>query len=243
MTQNTPFLTFPENWTTGLAIVAHPDDLEYGAASAIARWTHQGKNISYLLLTKGEAGIETLSPEETVRLRVEEEIRSAAEVGVTHVEFLDYSDGVIEYGLQLRKDLARAIRRHRPETILSINYRENWGLPGTWNMADHRNTGLALLDAARDAANRWIFPELQEKEQLAPWKPRIVAFSGSPQSTHAVDVSEWIEKGVASLQHHKAYLDNLEDHPDPDFFLRSLAADAGTHFGCEYAVKFEVFTP
>ena len=36
----------PEDWDRGLAVVAHPDDLEYGAASAVARWTSQGKSIS-----------------------------------------------------------------------------------------------------------------------------------------------------------------------------------------------------
>jgi len=47
----------PEDWNRAVAVVAHPDDLEYGAASAVARWTAQGKHVSYLLATRGEAGI------------------------------------------------------------------------------------------------------------------------------------------------------------------------------------------
>jgi LmbE family N-acetylglucosaminyl deacetylase len=38
----------PENWHRLMAIVAHPDDLEYGAASAIVRWTSHSKNVSYV---------------------------------------------------------------------------------------------------------------------------------------------------------------------------------------------------
>ena len=54
--------TFPEDWERGLAVVAHPDDMEYGAAAAVARWTAQGKRIAYVLVTDGEAGISTMPP-------------------------------------------------------------------------------------------------------------------------------------------------------------------------------------
>lgn len=116
-----------EDWERATAIVAHPDDLEYGAASAIARWTSQGKEISYVLATSGEAGIAGLSPEETRPLREEEQRRSAAVVGVEHVEFLGHLDGAVEYGLELRRDLAGAIRRLRPEIVIGMNFDLTWG--------------------------------------------------------------------------------------------------------------------
>src|SRR4051812_18916265 len=103
----------PEDWQRALAIVAHPDDLEYGASSAIARWTAQGRSVTYLLASRGEAGIDSIPPEESGPLRAGEQIAAAAEVGVDVVEFLDHPDGVIEYGVPLRRDLAAAIRRHR----------------------------------------------------------------------------------------------------------------------------------
>jgi LmbE family N-acetylglucosaminyl deacetylase len=81
-----------------LAVVAHPNDLEYGAASAVARWTFQGKQVGYLLATRGEAGTDNMPPEKTGGLREQEEINSARQVGVQTIEFLDYADGVIEYG-------------------------------------------------------------------------------------------------------------------------------------------------
>ena len=117
-----PLLTTPEYWQKALAIVAHPDDLEYGGAAAIAKWTAQGKEVSYLMVSRGEAGIDGMDPAVVGPLRSQEEVNAAAVVGVNVVEFLDYPDGVIEYGLPLRRDLSRAIRRHRPDVLVTINY-------------------------------------------------------------------------------------------------------------------------
>lgn len=232
----------PEDWDNALAVVAHPDDLEYGIASAIAKWTSQGKHVSYLLVTEGEAGIEGMHPDEVGPLRRDEEIRSAAVVGVESVEFLDHRDGLVEASIDLRRDLARAIRRHRPDVLISINFRETFGLPG-WNHVDHRNTGVALLDAARDAANSWVFPELTA-EGLAPWAGvRMALFGSSPEATHYVDVSDHIDAGVASLREHKVYLEALREGTagkDPEPFLKDLANATGTRVGVEYAVAVEL---
>src|SRR5215831_2986300 len=116
----------PMDWTRALAVAAHPDDLEYGAAGAVAAWTDAGKDVRYLMVTRGEAGIDTMTPAEAASVREAEEIAGAAEVGVSIVEFLNYRDGVIQYSLDLRRDLAAAIRRHRPELILLGNFRETF---------------------------------------------------------------------------------------------------------------------
>src|SRR5437868_4733049 len=84
----------PTDWTRALAIVAHPDDLEYGCASAVAAWTDAGREVVYLLATRGEAGIDTMEPAKAGALREQEQRASAAVVGVTQVEFLDHQDGV-----------------------------------------------------------------------------------------------------------------------------------------------------
>src|SRR3954471_19877616 len=107
----------PEDWERCLCVAAHPDDIEYGSASAVARWPAQGKTVTYLLATSGEAGIDGMHPDQATPLRQEEERAGAREVGVEVVEFLDHPDGVVEYGPALRKDIARAIRRHRPEIV------------------------------------------------------------------------------------------------------------------------------
>ena len=239
--QSERLLPLPEDWNTMLAIAAHPDDLEYGAASAIARWTAQGKTVIYLMVTSGEAGIDAMTPEQAGPLREQEEIASAAVVGVDTVEFMNYTDGVIEYGLPLRRDLARSMRKHRPDIVLTNNFELRWG-GGHFNMADHRAVGIATLDAARDAGNRWIFPELLA-EGFEPWNGvRSVITGGAAGSTHAVDVTEFIDKGVESLEKHRVYIDNLGTDFDPDTFLTFNAAATGERLGCDYAVGFEVFS-
>ena len=152
----------PEDWASAVAVVAHPDDLEYGVAAAVARWTGQGKKVAYLLATRGEAGIAGMDPAQVGPLRVEEEQRSAAVVGVTQVEFLDHADGLVEYGVPLRRDLAAAFRRLRPEVVITMSFDLTWGEDGPVNHADHRAVGLAVLDACRDADNEWVFPEAGE---------------------------------------------------------------------------------
>ena len=229
-----------DNWQTGLAIVAHPDDLEYGAASAIAKWTSEGKTITYLLVSRGEAGIQGMDPKETWDVRTKEEVDSAAVVGVTVVEWLDYPDGTIEYSPALRRDITRAIRTHKPDIIITGNFHTRLA-GGRTNQADHRSVGLAALDASRDAGNRWIFPELLD-EGYEPWSGvKRVLISGSPLATHAVDVGEFIYKGVESLEKHDAYIKGLGTGMDPEMFLTMNANATGQRFDCDYAVSFEVY--
>jgi len=228
----------PEDWSRALAVVAHPDDLEYGAAAAIARWTDQGKWVGYVLATSGEAGIDAIAPDEAARLRQDEERRSAAVVGVDTVEFLAHPDGLVEPSIALRRDLAAAIRRHRPEVLISIHFGDRW--PGGFNHADHRAVGIALLDAARDAANRWVFTGAGGD----PWGGvRFALFGGSPDATHYVDVTDTIDRGVASLQEHAVYLDHLAEGTvgkDPEPFLKGMAEAAGQTLGVPYATTFEL---
>jgi LmbE family N-acetylglucosaminyl deacetylase len=224
----------PEDWTTAVAVVAHPDDLEYGVASAVARWTGQGKKVSYLLATKGEAGIAGMPPAEVAPLRMEEEMRSAEVVGVSAVEFLDHRDGVVEYGPALRRDLAAAFRRLQPEVVITMNFDLTWGEDGPVNHADHRAVGLAALDACRDAANEWVFPEAGPPCRTI--RDAYVAATGNP--THFADVTGTIEAGIASLREHRAYIEGLGGDFDPDDFLRKMAGYVGLGAGCEYAVGF-----
>ncbi|MFI9155779.1 PIG-L deacetylase family protein [Streptomyces sp. NPDC053367] len=233
----------PEDWTRALAVVAHPDDLEYGCSAAVAQWTDAGREVVYVLATRGEAGIDTLEPEKCGPLREQEQRASAAVVGVGTVEFLDHRDGVVEYGTALRRDIAAAIRRHRPELVITLNHRDTWG--GTaWNTPDHVAVGRATLDAAADAGNRWIFPELAERG-LKPWNGvRWVAVAGSSSPTHAVEATAGLERAVRSLLEHRSYIEALTDE-DPETYVRNFltgnAEAAAARFGDRPAVAFELF--
>ena len=108
--------------------------------------------------------------------------------------------------------------------------------------ADHRAVGLAAVDAVRDAGNRWVFRDLVD-EGLEPWKAQHIAISQSALATHAVDVTDTIAAGVASLRAHRRYLVGLGDAaPDPDEMLRGFAAATAERFGGRPAVGFELLT-
>lgn len=231
----------PEDWDRCLVVVAHPDDIEYGMAAAVARWVDQGKQVGYLLATRGEAGIDSMHPDQAGPLREREQRAAARAVGVDMVEFLDHRDGMMEYGLALRRDIVRAVRQHRPEIMVAGAFTTRMVF-GLTNQADHRAAGLAALDAARDAGNRWVFPELGA-EGLDPWDGvRCVCFAGAEHPTHGVDVTgEALERSIASLAAHAAYTEGLgEKSFEPRPFLTWAARTAGSAMGVEAAVLFDV---
>lgn len=230
-----------ESWTRALCVVAHPDDLEFGAAGALARWTGQGKQVVYCMVTSGEAGIDGIHPEQAGPLREREQIDSGAIVGVETVDFLRLPDGILEYGVGLRRAIAAQVRRHRPEIVITNNFHDTWG-GSSLNQADHIATGRATLDAVRDAGNRWIFPE-QLTDGVEPWGGvRQVWAAGSPRSGHGVDITDTFDTGVASLRAHAAYIEGLGwPDFDPAQFLAQGSRAAGRRMGVEHASAFEVF--
>src|SRR4051795_7644737 len=226
-----PLEPLPEDWTRALAVVAHPDDMEFGAAAAVARWTGQGKEVTYCMVTSGEAGIDALPPDECRRVREAEQVDSARIVGVAAVEFLHQPDGVLEYGVPLRREITRVVRRFRPEVVVTGNFRDTWGGLNL-NQADHIATGRAVVDAVRDAGNRWVFRE-QLVDGLEPWGGvRAVWAFGSPSATHAVDTTDTFDAGVASLEAHRAYIDGLGwENWDAREFLEGFARQGGQRLG------------
>jgi LmbE family N-acetylglucosaminyl deacetylase len=222
-----------------LCVVAHPDDVEYGTSSAVARWTSRGVEVAYLLLTRGEAGMPS-PPEETARIRRGEQELACEAVGVTSLEVLDHPDGVLQPSLDLRRDIARAIRTHKPDVVVTSSWDVEFvaGL----NQADHRVAGLACLDAIRDADNPWVFPELVDQEGLKPWGVRWFLVAAHTQPTHGVDVSgEPLARGVASLEAHREYLGAIEGHPAPAMMIPMIAAMGGRALGVEHAVLFRAW--
>jgi len=228
-----------DSFSRVLCVAAHPDDLEYGVSAAVAAWTAAGADVAYLLLTRGEAGIDTMEPGRTAEVRVAEEVDAARQVGVEVVEFLDHPDGMLEYGLGLRRDIARAIRRHRPDAVVVGSWDVEFvaGL----NHADHRVAGMATLDAVRDAGNRWVFRE-QLDDGLEPHSPRWLLSAGDARPTHGVDVSgEPVLAGARSLDAHAQYLEALPWHPPGAELVPWVTGAAGPALGCDNAVVFRAW--
>ena len=237
-----PLEPVTEDWERALCVVAHPDDLEFGTAAAVARWTGQGKRVVYCMVTSGEAGIDGMAPDQAREVREAEQIESARIVGVDVVEFLRLPDGVLEYGVPLRRAITSVVRRHRPQVVITNNFRESWG-GMSLNQPDHIAAGKGTVDAVRDAGNRWVFHD-QVEAGLEPWGGvKQVWAAGSPRSGRGVDITDSFDAGVASLAAHRAYIEGLgwADF-DPAEFLEGVSRSVGSRMGVRHGTAFEVFS-
>lgn len=235
-----PLTPLDEDWERALVVVAHPDDVEFGAAAAVARWTDQGKTVVYCMVTSGEAGIDALPPDECRTVREAEQVESARVVGVDVVEFLGFPDGVVAPTIALRAAIAEQVRRHRPDVVVTGNHHDTWG-GSSPNQADHIAVGRATIHAVQDAGNRWIHRE-QLTDGLEPWGDvRQVWVAGSPVAEHGVDTTATFDRGVASLEAHRAYIDGLGwEHFDAAEFLEGMSRPTGSRLGVTHGAAFEV---
>jgi LmbE family N-acetylglucosaminyl deacetylase len=224
-----------------LAVGAHPDDIDFGASATVALWCEQGWAVHYLLVTSGQKGVQDVDqdPAEFGRLRQAEQ-RAAAEIlGVASVTFLDYMDAEVELTQQLRKDIAREFRRHRPHRLLAINPEI---LPTDFfvNHPDHRAVGAATLDITMTGGTTAaIFPELIRDEDLQPWRELEETWLMGPGGgSTVVDVSATVDRKFAALRAHASQVGDR----DVEKFLRQRMADLGAQHGYEYAESFRVIS-
>ena len=216
-----------------LCVVAHPDDMEYGGSAAVAAWTAAGIDVHYLLLTAGEAGIRDLEPAACAPVRAAEQRAACAAVGVKDLVIETFPDGLLEPTVEVRKTIARHIRRVRPQAVVTINYevQARWGI----NHADHRACGIATIDAIRDADNPWLFPADGQT-----WKADTLLVAATREPTHYVDISgSAFQAGVASLAAHERYLEGLgPDYPTPRELMEKFSAETGQAVGVDHAIAF-----
>jgi LmbE family N-acetylglucosaminyl deacetylase len=199
-----------------LAVMAHPDDVDFSAAGSVATWTDKGIEVTYLIVTDGDAGgFDPAVPRgEIGGIRRAEQAAAARCVGVGDVRWLGYPDGRVEATLGLRRDIARVIRQVRPDRVLISSPERNYERIYP-SHPDHRAAGSAALDAVYpDARNPYAFPELLRDEGLEAWTAREVWISAGQSPNHHVDVTEVFDRKVAALRAHAsqtAHMDGLED--------------------------------
>ena len=223
-----------------LAIVAHPDDVDFSAAGTIAGWTDAGIEVVYCIVTDGDAGghDDAMPRSEIAPLRRKEQTAAAACVGVSDLRFLGYPDGMVEATLGLRRDLARVIRQVRPDRVLCPSPERNYARIGV-SHPDHRAVGSAALDAIYpDARNPYAFPELRTEEGLEAWSVREVWLPGGPVPNHYVDVTDTFDRKLAALRAHESQTGHMDELGD---FLRERLGAAAVAGGLPEGRLAETF--
>lgn len=207
MTENNFYV--PES---AMAIVAHPDDIEFSCSGTLARWAQAGARIAYVLCTSGDVGIAKpdMTKEQAVEIR-EAEQRAAAEIiGAEEVIFLREPDGMLQATIELRKKLVREIRRFRPEVVICGDPTIVWAGDAYINHPDHRAAATAALDAVFPAAGQPnLFQELEE-EGLTAHKPRKVFVTGWDQTEYFVNIAETIDLKIEALRAHKSQMEDWD---------------------------------
>ena len=206
-----PVFRYDGSITRALVVVAHPDDVDFGSGGTIATLTHHGVDVAYCLVTSGDAGGDSslLTKDERAQLREDEQRAAAAELGVTDVTFLRWPDGQVEPTLLLRREIARVIRRHRPDLVITQNPERNWGRLYA-SHPDHLAVGEATMRAVYpDARNPHAFPELLH-EGFEPHSVPLVWLAGG-EATMVVDITKRFAHKHTALTRHVSQVGERED--------------------------------
>lgn len=225
---------------SAMAIVAHPDDIEFTCAGTLARWVRAGSRVCYVLCTSGDVGIvvKGMTKERAAAIREDEERQAAKIIGAQEVVFLRQPDGLLQPTLELRKSLVREIRRFRPEVVITEDPTIVWAGEDYINHPDHRAAGTAALDATFPAAGQPnLFQEL-EAEGLYAHKPRKVFVSAWENGDTFISIDETIDLKIESLRAHPSQMKDWDPGPS----IREWAAERAKGKEMTYAEAFRVVT-
>lgn len=225
--------------TRVLGVAAHADDLDYMASGTIAAWAGAGSEVYYLILTSGDKGTSdrSLAPAELIRLRQDEQREAARILGVKDVFFCAYEDGMLQPTADVKRDIVRAIRRTRPEAVVTVDPTMVYSVDKSFiNHSDHRAAGQAAIDAVYPLARDHLsFPELCKDEGLEPHKVSSLYLTHFGKENHYVDITGTIDMKLAALRAHASQMGDMEQ---VETLVRTSAAELGEQAGVEYAEGF-----
>jgi LmbE family N-acetylglucosaminyl deacetylase len=193
-----------------LFVLAHPDDGDFISGGTVARLAEEGKEVHYLLVTRGDAGGDSDQ-------REQEQRRGAEVLGVRTLTFLNgYTDGEVEPTLVLRRDIAWVVRQWRPDVVFTFDPWKRYDMH-----PDHRAVGLCTQDALVNASAR-NFPE-QFVDGVVPHKVKHLYYFSTDKPNHWVEISEVIDRKIAAMRRHESQMSGF----DPEEYARRKGREAG----------------
>ena len=194
-----------------LAVGAHPDDAEYYAGGTLARFADAGAHVVLVVCTGGgRGGRDLLDP---VAARAAEQDVAARHIPFHERENLGRLDGELANDDALREKLVLALRRFRPDVVVTHDPRLVFApVRNRFRLqhSDHRAAGQGLLDSVYPRApSPNFFPEHFANWEVSPWFPREVWLMDTAEPNARVDVTKTFERKLDSLRAHTSQ--NLED--------------------------------
>ncbi len=220
-----------------MVVYAHPDDAEFGLAGTMAKWAKAGVEITYCMVTNGASGSddETMTREKLRDTRYAEQREAAKILGVKHCEFLGYEDGYLYPTLEVRRDVARQIRIHKPDVLLTMDPTFRIG-DGYVNHPDHIAAAEVTLRSINpDASTRQMFPELWKDEHLEPHKPKALFLISFGEGGTVIDISDVLETKIKALLAHRSQL-----FPGAEDMIRGWAKETGKSAGYKAGESFRI---
>ena len=231
--------THEEPYRRGMVVVAHPDDAEFGCSGTVAKWCREGMEVVYVIVTDGSKGTSDreITPKQLSEMRHREQVAAGKVLGLKDVVFLGHPDAYLQPTLEVRRDIAREIRRYRPDILITLSPMRNLNINGYLGHPDHLAVGEATLSAVYPAARDHLtFPELL-KEGLEPHKVREVLIQGHESPDKWIDVTGTIEIAIQALRTHTSQVEGREIEER----MRQWRREAGKDHGMEYAEAFKQF--
>jgi LmbE family N-acetylglucosaminyl deacetylase len=225
----------PHSWRPArfMVIAGHPDDADFGPAGTAARWIDEGSTGWLVCCTSGDQGGEDpdADPLELAAVREREQQAAADIVGYAGVSYLHMPDGALVNDLALRELLVREIRTFRPDAVLATDPTVLFYRFGGVNHTDHREAGLAAVDAVYPAArNPMAFPALARSGLAAHNVRRLYLFWPNEPNVR-IDVSTTIERKIAALAAHES---QIKEPAKLEERIREWAAEEGEPIGAAY---------
>ncbi len=219
-----------------MVVVAHPDDMEFGAGGTVARLAREGKEIVLVQCTSGDKGTNRrdLTPEELAREREDEEREACRRLGVSEIIFLRLPDGELMPDLAFRERIVRQIRAYRPDIVITHDPFRPYALH-----PDHRAVGITTIDAVYPTARDPLYFPQHLAEGLEPHKVAELWLFGAQYPDLYVDISETLHLKIAALAAHQSQINDIEELAQR---VRERAAEIGAERGLPYAEAFKVIT-
>ena len=221
---------------SAMVIVAHPDDAEFTMAGTVAAWTAKGCRVTYVLCTDGNAGSHEpgMTRERLADVRRAEQLAACAALGVEETVFLGYDDGQLQPTLDLRRELVRQMRQHKPDVVIVGDPTMLFFGDGYVNHPDHRAAAQAALDAAAPACEMpLLWPDTGEPHQV-----RQLYIHGNGEPNAWVDITETIEQKISALRKHVSQMGER----DPTEMIKGWGAEIGKQKGFAFAESYRIIT-